>query len=602
MTDRATALFTWAHRTSQSPLARVLAITFVVFAVGFGWGLPASDGWDNDGVAPRDFLVALSETFSSGPTFDSAYLHYAPVHLTLLGVLTLPISITAVLNSASHAPADVIHEILKVPYMTAIMCVSRVVAIAMALGIVYAMAKIGEELGTKRTGVFVAVVCGCNAVLVYYAHTSCLDVPALFWGSFALLTLVRAIARHEPRLLRRFAVLVVLAVGSKDQAYALFVLGAPLAVATFFVLDAWARQNARAVLREAAVACAIGVALFLVVDGVAFNPAGFRARIAFLTGPASKDYNYYSRDLLGRALAVRDSILYFVDYYPPAFGGLFALGLAGVIARGRKDRTKLAAGLVPLFGIVSFTLLFTLVALRTEHRFLLPHMVLWSVYGGLGLEWLVMSTAPGWRRMVGRTAAVLTVGWGAFMAADMDANLVFDTRYDAEDWLRAHVVPGDTIETYGLNCYLPRFPATAHVVRIGPEKPTARNPLYGAEEREDLLSNVTVRNPRFLVVPQAWAGRYLFEPSPTMPSKGHFWAALKQVENTRDVDATSFFRGIMRGDGPYPPSGVSGARYRRVHTSEWSSKVWPRVTIHASVSEVVWIFERADATASVSQL
>src|SRR4051794_8629642 len=93
----ATLLREWARSLPRTPLAWVLAAVFALYTVGFGWGLPASDGWDNDGVAPRDFLVALSETFSRGPAFDSAYLHYAPVHLTLLGLLTLPITVTAVL-------------------------------------------------------------------------------------------------------------------------------------------------------------------------------------------------------------------------------------------------------------------------------------------------------------------------------------------------------------------------------------------------------------------------------------------------------------------------------------------------------------------------
>src|SRR5258708_8783559 len=40
----------------RSPLAWVIAAAFVLRVVAIDWGLPASDTWDTDGVAPRDFL------------------------------------------------------------------------------------------------------------------------------------------------------------------------------------------------------------------------------------------------------------------------------------------------------------------------------------------------------------------------------------------------------------------------------------------------------------------------------------------------------------------------------------------------------------------
>ena len=51
--------------------------------------------------------------------------------------------------------------------------------------------------------------------------------------------------------------------------------------------------------------------LVAVIDGAVFNPSGFRARVAFLTGPASKDFEMLSRDGHGRLLAFAESFLYF---------------------------------------------------------------------------------------------------------------------------------------------------------------------------------------------------------------------------------------------------------------------------------------------------
>src|ERR1700678_4805395 len=94
-----------------SPLPWVLMGCACLYCVGLGWGLPASDTWDNDGVAPRDFLVAVAETFDKGP-FDVAYLHLAPVHLVLLTLLTLPVTLSAVLGSHGGGALALVHEIV----------------------------------------------------------------------------------------------------------------------------------------------------------------------------------------------------------------------------------------------------------------------------------------------------------------------------------------------------------------------------------------------------------------------------------------------------------------------------------------------------------
>jgi len=83
--------------------------------VGLGGGLPHLDGWDNDGVAPRDFLAGLVETFTPG-----SYFNYPPVHLLLLGLVTSPSPASPLARPPRSPPRTSYREILKVPYMTAI--------------------------------------------------------------------------------------------------------------------------------------------------------------------------------------------------------------------------------------------------------------------------------------------------------------------------------------------------------------------------------------------------------------------------------------------------------------------------------------------------
>jgi hypothetical protein len=559
----------------RSPLSWVLAATFALRVIGIGWGLPASDGWDNDGVAPRDFLAGLVQTFSPGH-----YYTYPPLHLALLAVVTAPVTIVALVHAPSLSVTDVVGEILKVPYMTSLSYGARFVSLAMSLGLGWAIAKIAEELRGERAGLCAAAFVAVNAPLTYYAHTSNLDVPYLFWASLALLELVRAVVRREPRRLRRWAVLAAFAVGTKDQAYALFLVAVPVGLWLWIAIDPWARRGARAVVREAAVAAAIGLGLLAVVDAVPFNPLGFRERVRFLLGPASQGYAQYSDDWAGRWDVVRDEIAGFHVFYPTALALVALLGLLLLVRDDRRDRARLIAGLLPLLAAVSFTVAFNCVARRTDPRFAMPQAVLAAVYGGVGADALVFR--PPWRpaRWLASLVVAAAFAVALFGAADVDANLLLDPRYDAETWLRQHARPGDTIETYGLNVYMPRFPPGVRVTRVGPEASDHRNPMPGVEEVLDAYGNATARGARYVVVSEGWVWRYLIDPR-DFPTHGHQLPPT-QVATGSDARATEYFRSLTAG---------SHAPYHLVHVAGWTSSVWPRLEIHASTSREIWIYE-----------
>jgi hypothetical protein len=563
----------------RSPLAWVLAVAFALRIVGIGWGLPASDGWDNDGVAPRDFLAGLVETFTPGKFYV-----YPTAHLLLLATLTSPVTTVALAKAPSLAPHDVIHEIIKVPYMTVIALVARLTTILLSLGIVYAVAKMAEELRGRRAGWCAAAVCTVNAPLTYYAKTSNLDVPYLFWGCLALLALVRAVARREPGKLRVFALCAALAVGTKDQAYALFVLGVPATFALWLATDSSARVRVRVILRELAGATLVAAVLLLVIDAAVINPSGFRSRLAFLTGPASQDFVNYTNDWRGRAIVIEDAVAKFGWFYPSAFAGLMVFGVViGVRAQG-KEKARIVAALVPLLAALSFTFAFNCVARRTEHRFLLPQAILAAVYAGIAVDRLAFET----RARVVRSAAQVLVG-AAFALAffgciSVDANLVLDRRYDAEAWLATHVAAGDSIEVHGLNVYLPRLPANASVTRVGPDATDRRSPLPGVVEVQDTYGHASLRRPRFIIESEGWVWRYLSASAePESLPRGRLRAPTL-MEHAADRDAVTFFHQLFEGT----------AGYRLAHVSSWTTKVWPRIDYHSSTSRQIWIFERED--------
>jgi hypothetical protein len=215
---------------------------------------------------------------------------------------------------------------------------------------------------------------------------------------------------------------------------------------------------------------------------------------------------------------------------------------------------------------------------------LLPQYVFVAVYAGLALDPLFFGMTGRYRQIVARAIVALALALGLFAAADVDANLLLDPRYDAERWLEDHVQPGDTVETYGNNVYLPRFDTLlargAHVQRVGPEPLDKRNPLPGVEEVKDTFENAAVRRPRWIVVTQGWAWRYLLDVA-AEPTTGRVLPPT-QIENGTDPDGTGFFQGLLRGQ----------RHFQVVHISRWPSGFWPRLDYHASTAREVWIYER----------
>ena len=588
----------------------ILVVVGIVHGVGIGWGLPASDAWDNDGVAPRDFLAGLAATYTPGRFYT-----YPPVHLALLAIVTLPVVLVAALRAPSFALPDLIGEVLKVPYMTALAYAARCVSLVMSLAIIVLLARIAEEIRAaqlgleapdgererekparwlraswsddrvRRVGWCTAAFAGVNASLTYYAHTTNLDVPYLFWATWALLVFTRAIARREPRFLRRAAVLAVLAIGTKDQAYAMFLLALPVAFVLFVVADRWAREHRARIAKEAGIALAIAIALFAVVDAVIVNPSGFAARVRFLTGSASQDFIEYTRDWTGRLGLLADAGRYFDLQYPAIFFVVVVAGLVLAIVRSLRaplDRrgANLVAALVPILVAISFTVTFNWTSLRSNARFLLPQALMFAIYGGIAVEAIVFASARG-VRLGARALTAVVFAVALHTCISVDVNLLFDPRYDAEAWLRAHVRPGETIETYGLNVYLPRFPADARVIRVGPEPLEKRNPMPGIEEVAAAYGDAPSRDARWIVLSTAWGWRYLIRPDIALNTGRQL--APTQKRSASDEAATAWFERLM----------LSADAFGFVHESKYPLADWfPVVDVHGTSGRPVWIYER----------
>jgi hypothetical protein len=231
---------------------------------------------------------------------------------------------------------------------------------------------------------------------------------------------------------------------------------------------------------------------------------------------------------------------------------------------------------------VSFTLAFNMSARRTEHRFLLPQMLMFGVYAGVGVDWLVFRSDL---QRFYRPAVAALLAWGMWRAAAVNKALLCDPRYDAEAWMQSNMRPGDRVETYGNDVYLPRFPLVTDVQRVGPESLSGRSSLPGVREVKAAYSDVEERRPRFVVLSQGWAWRYLADTGSLLK----VGTSLSPEQSARERDSASqgYFRALLEGR----------LHYRLVHMSAHRTSLFPVVDIHSSTNKTVWILERVDDSA-----
>ena len=165
--------------------------------------------------------------------------------------------------------------------------------------------------------------------------------------------------------------------------------------------------------------------------------------------------------------------------------------------------------------------------------------------------------------------------------AALIATMLGDTRYDAEAYMREHVQPGEVIEIYGNNVYLPRFPEGAVVHRIDSRPTDNRNPMLDVIEKEDQYGNVLARSPRWIVLSSGYFWRFLPR-DPRSTEGGHVLPESQRIL-LADSDATTHMRSLFS----------QTAGYRVAHIFHYAGHpLLPPRAIHASLACDVWIFER----------
>jgi hypothetical protein len=563
-------------RDLGSPLSdRVLRGLLVVLVVarlpGLFWGLPNVDGWDDDGIAPRDVLSGVVDTYSPGQFYI-----YPPLQLLLLTVLTLPFTLWRLTKVAAWNPEGLVRAFVDPTTMTVYAVVARALAIVFAALTVLALYDGVERLAGRYAARASAIFAIGHATFTYYGQTSNLDGPLLFWCTLSWRELVRVALGDRSRWLPA-ALATAAALATKDQGYA--VLAFPLvATALHAVLVAPASERP-ATLVAIARAGIVALVALLLIDGALFNPSGFLARLKTLGGSASQDFHDYVPGLRGTLAIATDALENLPRFMPTEVVVLAAFGVVLAVVRRRSlERGAFPSLLAPLASL-SFLVLFNFVARRTQERFLLAPTFFLVVPAAQAVGFLVHGR-PRLTRLASIALAVVAMR-GTKLVAGVGLSMLHDPRASVEEHLAMYGTPGDRVEVYGNNVYLPRMPDGFRGERVAPTPADKRPFVPSLREVSDAYENLEARSPEWVVVPYAWAWQWLDN---ALDERSGRMTTPLQKRRLHLVETQRFFREL-----------VAGSRGYDVVDTGRGAGFWKDTDMHNSLNRRVYLLRRRDA-------
>ena len=429
----------------------ILAGAAALMLLGLEWGLPNVESWNGDDISPNKPLRVAHDWWQGWHKYP--YLHW-----WLNAVLYAPY--VAVLGLTGQVDLGCFPRIVpgcfRAPYrdLTVLMVVSRLLSVAMALGVVLATERLARALhGDRVAALAAAAVCAASATLVAFSHTANLDVPVAFWFTASAVAGVHAWRRGALADHVAFGALAGCALATKDAIAGAYVLPG-LALAALRVRRLGSERDVRGValaaaaLRDARLLAlaALPVLVFLVVQNALANPAGLveHARFWLDGSPVLDRYRASAR---GPAhFAWRTWLSLVAGLGAP----MAALALAALVLAPLRRR-ELAVLWLPIasYGVVSVAPNFV------EPRILLPMLPLLAVAAGV-LAVDVVRRAGRLRLLVAAAfAAALAFELGVALNADL--HLLRDPRYEAERWISDHVPRDARIAGLGPRGFLPRL-------------------------------------------------------------------------------------------------------------------------------------------------
>ncbi|MGA2587006.1 MAG: glycosyltransferase family 39 protein [Candidatus Aminicenantales bacterium] len=424
-----------------SALHLLLALSFVLFAVGIWWGLPDYRGWAPDEIVPARVVDGLRQFFSNG-----WHERYPPFHFYLLSLV--------------YAPFLLLHKlhILDLRQLSSYMILfylGRFLSVVMGTAVVYLVYKCGLEIFDRRASVCAALITALIVPFEYYSKMVNLDVPYIFWFVWSIYFFIRILKTQRLKYYLLFAATAVIAVCTKDQAFGLYVL-TPIPLILFHWKHEKQSNPDLSLIRSLFdkkylyfLLAATG--LFAIVHNLAFNLQGFLRHLALITGSASESFRIFPRTFSGEIQLLGLTIRQIQGSLGwPLF---LVCGAGLVLSLFQKKKNALLLTL-PLFAVSYYAFYIGMILFNCD-RYNMPICIVLSFFGG---QMISSRLKPG-PKFFKATCAIVTIifCYSFFYSLSVDILMIADSRYSIERWMNKNISPEAAIGIAGPVEYNPRL-------------------------------------------------------------------------------------------------------------------------------------------------
>lgn len=427
----------------------ILIISFILNIIGINWGLPSptSRGWAADEITPPSVLKGMRMKFSHGWSTK-----YPPLHFYVLSAFYLPVYSLDQLNimNASSLSMNTIYFII-----------GRLVSVFMGVFILFMVYLCGCEIIDKKSAVFASLITALTPAFLYYSKTSNTDIPYVFWFVIAVYFFIRILKYHQTYDYIFFAGTAVFSIGTKNQAYGLFVLTPLIIVFSLFRYQKKREKNPsilKSIINKKTMSAFFtGTLLFILINNWIFNFRGFKKHIFIITGPL-RGPRFFTNDISGHLQMFWQTVrhLNFILTLP-----VFLVCILGfVYAISRKKKKPLL--FVLLIICASYYIFFLSVLGINFVRHLIPIYIVLSFFGGLFFSCFLYSSRR--FRIIKYALVILVFVYTALYSFSIDMMMVQDSRYYVEKWMQKNIEKDESILFIGFTNFLPRDMGFTNVI------------------------------------------------------------------------------------------------------------------------------------------
>jgi hypothetical protein len=543
-----------ATRRWDPCLLGILALSAALDLWHLRWGLPnGNHSWAADAIGPVTALGVARKTLAS---WNSGwfYFKYPPGWPFIMVVASLPyLGLLYLTGGWRHPTADYPYGFAdpeRALYVLAM--IGRLVSVGFGVGLTALAYGIAARLFDRSTARWSAFLTATSYPLVFYAHTTNLDISYCFWLILALYAAIRASESRRWPAAALLGFSAAMALSTKEQGFA-WLLPLPVMVwALRARVDGW-----RALLGSPTWAMlGAGLVTLLVANNALVNPMGFIGRVAYLLGhPIGNVQARLAPVEFALWKGAKEWV--YVEHLRNGMDSSVGVPLLIVAACGAVLlwRRPLAAAWLLIPAILQYYLSLRGLELITV-RYLLPITVVCGILAAVALAWAREYARGPLARAVATVAVAAVALLSLARAVEIDRLLSTDARYAAEAWMATHLPRGATAEIYQKPAFVPRF----------------RDGITGryVPMDERTVAGVETRNPDAIVTSSA-----------SHKSITHGWAA--DWRETRSMltphpPAVEFLDALEKGGLPYRLAAVFSQEPRILHNRITS--VAPEIRIY----------------------